>query len=72
MYLDRLMNQGSVPVLEQFAQFTDDRQNLLGEDIANVSTPNYVQKDLSLENSSRSCAERSRQENSAAPGQRSL
>jgi len=49
MYLDRLMNQGSVPVLEQFAQFTDARQNVLGEDIANVSTPNYVQKDLSLE-----------------------
>jgi len=68
MYLDRLLNQGSVPVLEQFAQFTDDRQNLLGEDIANVSTPNYVQKDLSLEQFQKVLGQRIAEENSAAPG----
>jgi flagellar basal-body rod protein FlgB len=68
MYLDRLMNQGAVPVLEQFAQFTDVRQNVLGEDIANVSTPNYVQKDMSLEQFQQVLSERVKQENSAAPG----
>jgi flagellar basal-body rod protein FlgB len=68
MYLDRLMNQGAVPVLEQFAQFTDARQNVLGEDIANVSTPNYVQKDMSLEQFQQVLSERVKQENSAAPG----
>jgi flagellar basal-body rod protein FlgB len=62
------MNQGAVPVLEQFAQFTDDRQTVLGEDIANASTPNYVQKDLSLEQFQQVLRERVAQENSAAPG----
>jgi flagellar basal-body rod protein FlgB len=68
MYLDRLMNQGAVPVLEQFAQFTDARQNVLGEDIANVDTPNYVQKDMSLDQFQQVLSERVQQENSAAPG----
>ena len=68
MYLDRLMNQGAVPVLEQFAQFTDVRQNVLGEDIANVSTPNYVQKDLSLEQFQQVLRERVAKEDSSAPG----
>lgn len=68
MYLDRLMNQGAVPVLEQFAQFTDARQNVLGEDIANVSTPNYVQKDMSLDQFQQVLEKRVEQENSAAPG----
>ncbi len=68
MYLDRLMNQGAVPVLEQFAQFTDDRQNVLGEDIANVDTPNYVQKDMSLEQFQQVLSQRVEKENSAAPG----
>jgi|SRR5580658_9480100 flagellar basal-body rod protein FlgB len=68
MYLDRLMNQGAVPVLEQFAQFTDARQNVLGEDIANISTPNYVQKDMSLDQFQQVLSERVQQENSAPPG----
>jgi flagellar basal-body rod protein FlgB len=68
MYLDRLMNQGSVPVLEQFAQFTDVRQNVLGEDIANVSTPDYVQKDLSLEKFQEVLRKKVDKADSAAPG----
>jgi flagellar basal-body rod protein FlgB len=68
MYLDRLMNQGAVPVLEQFAQFTDTRQSVLGEDIANVDTPNYVQKDMSLEQFQQVLRQRVEQEDSAAPG----
>jgi len=68
MYLDRLFNQGSVPVLEQFAQFTDARANLLGEDIANVSTPNFIQKDFSLEQFQQVLRQKVQQENSGAPG----
>lgn len=68
MYLDRLLNQGSVPVLEQFAQFTDARQSLLGEDIANVSTPNFIQKDMSVEQFQQVLREKVQQEGSAAPG----
>jgi len=68
MYLDRLFNQGSMPVLEQFAQFTDARANLLGEDIANVSTPNFIQKDFSLEQFQQVLRQKVQQENSGAPG----
>jgi len=50
MYLDRLINQGNGPMLEEWLQFTDARQRMIGEDIANISTPNYTQKDLSLVN----------------------
>ncbi|MGD1278091.1 MAG: hypothetical protein ABR964_12835 [Tepidisphaeraceae bacterium] len=49
MFLDRLLNDGSSPLLEQWLQFTEARQRFLAEDVANASTPNYVQKDLSLE-----------------------
>ena len=65
VYLDRLLNQGSVPVLEQFARFTDARQSLLGEDIANASTPNFIQKDLSLEQFQKILRQKVQQVNSA-------
>jgi flagellar basal-body rod protein FlgB len=68
MYLDRLMNQGSTPVLEQFAQFTELRQNVLGEDIANISTPDYVQKDLSLDKFQELMRKKIAQADSAGPG----
>ena len=68
MYLDGLLNQGSVPVLEQLARFTDARQDVLGEDIANVSTPGYVQKDLSLQRFQDMLRNRVEQAGSSAPG----
>lgn len=46
---DRLLNQGSEPVLERMLQFTAARQKLLAENVVNISTPGYKQKDLSLE-----------------------
>ena len=49
MFLDHLLNQGSAPVLEQMLQFTDARAQVLGSDIVNASTPNFVQQDLSLD-----------------------
>jgi flagellar basal-body rod protein FlgB len=47
MFIDRMMNQGAAPVIEEVLKFTSARQRLLAEDVANISTPNYVQKDMS-------------------------
>lgn len=68
MFLDRLLNQGSSPILEQWLQFTDARQRLLAEDIVNASTPNYVQKDLSLDQFQNLMQAKIEQEGSSAPG----
>ncbi len=48
MFLDRLLNQGNAPLLEQTVKFASERHRLILENIANVSTPGYRQKDLSL------------------------
>src|SRR4051794_7749660 len=48
MFLERLLNQGSAPLLERWLQFTAARHRLIAEDVVNADTPNYRQKDLSL------------------------
>ncbi len=68
MFIDRLLNQGSAPVLERMLQFTDARQSLLAEDVANVSTPNFVQKDLSLDQFQEILRKKVEEQDSAAPG----
>jgi flagellar basal-body rod protein FlgB len=68
MFLDRLLNQGSSPVLEQLLRFTDARQRLLGEDIVNASTPNFIQKDLSLEQFQALLAQKVKHQNDDGPG----
>ena len=47
MFIERLLNQGNAPLLEQMLQFTAARHRLIAENIANVDTPGYRQKDLS-------------------------
>jgi flagellar basal-body rod protein FlgB len=47
MFIDEMVNQGAIPVIEQTLKFTSARQQLLEEDVANISTPGYLQKDLS-------------------------
>jgi flagellar basal-body rod protein FlgB len=42
-----LANAGSVPVLAEMMRFSAQRQKLLAHNIANVDTPNFVQKDVS-------------------------
>jgi len=49
MFVNRLLNRGPTPLIEQMVKFTEKRARLLGEDISNLSTPNYVNKDLSLD-----------------------
>ena len=68
MFVDRLLNQGPNPILEQMLQFTEKRQDLLADNIANVSTPNYRQKDLSTENFQEMLSERTSAAEEAAPG----
>ena len=48
MFIERLMNQTNAPLLEQVLQFTAARHRLIAENIANVDTPGYVQKDLDV------------------------
>jgi flagellar basal-body rod protein FlgB len=69
MFVDRLLNQGSEPVLEQTLQFTEARQRLLAEDVANSSTPNYVQKDLSLDGFQKVLLDKIEEQGSEVPGE---
>lgn len=48
MFIERLLNQGNGPLLEQVVKFTAARHRLITENIANVDTPGYRQKDLSV------------------------
>src|SRR5580704_7306643 len=68
MFLNRILNQRSEPVLEQWLQFTDTRQRLLAENVVNADTPNYVQKDLSLSQFQSVLAKKVDQEDTSAPG----
>jgi flagellar basal-body rod protein FlgB len=49
MFIDRLLSQGNTPLLEQVVEFSANRHRLIIENIANVDTPDYQQKDLSVE-----------------------
>jgi flagellar basal-body rod protein FlgB len=48
MFVDRMLNGGNAPLLEQVVQFAAARHKLIAENIANVDTPGYRQKDLSV------------------------
>ena len=48
-FIQRLLDQGNAPVLEQTLRFHAARHRLIAENIVNVDTPDYRQKDLSLE-----------------------
>jgi len=49
MLIEGLMNRGNGALLEQVINFASQRHKLLLDDIANVDTPGYKQKDLSVE-----------------------
>jgi flagellar basal-body rod protein FlgB len=49
MFIEQLFNQDSAPVLEQVIHFTSARHKLITENIANIDTPGYRQKDLSVQ-----------------------
>jgi flagellar basal-body rod protein FlgB len=68
MFIDRLLNQGAEPMLEQTLRFTEARGRLIAENVVNISTPGYKQKDLSLAKFQHLLADRAARAGDAAPG----
>ncbi len=48
MFIDDITNSGAIPVLEASMHFAAQRQRLIAGNIANISTPDYRQKDVSV------------------------
>src|SRR4051812_38885538 len=46
--IDKLVSSPVIEMLEQTLSFTEQRHQVLVEDIANGSTPGFVQKDMSV------------------------
>ncbi len=68
MFIERLLNQGNAPLLEQQLKFLAARHRLIAENVVNVSTPNYRQKDLSVEKFQGMLRERVERRKDAPPG----
>lgn len=68
MFIDRLLNDGSEPFLEQTLRFTAARHKLIAQNVVNISTPGYKQQDLSVDKFQKLLAERGAAAESAAPG----
>jgi flagellar basal-body rod protein FlgB len=68
MFVDRILGAGPTPVLEQTLQFTEMREQYIADNIANVSTPDYQQKDLSLDKFQAMLRDRVDARDSSSPG----
>ncbi len=68
MFIDRLLNQGNAPLLERWLDFTGQRHRLIAENVVNISTPGYRQKDLSLDGFRQMLRSRADERRDAAPG----
>ena len=68
MFIDRLLNQGNAPVIEASVRFAAARHRLIAENIANVDTPGYQQKDLSQAKFQQVLSERIADRERATPG----
>jgi flagellar basal-body rod protein FlgB len=68
MFIDRLLNQGSTPLIEQAIRFSAAREKLLAEDVTNADTPDFVQKDLSVEKFQDALRERIEARRESPPG----
>jgi len=68
MFVENLLNQGNAPLLTELLKFTSSREKLLAENVVNVDTPGYRQKDLSLEKFQAALQNRLEMKNSAPPG----
>ena len=47
--IDAIFNSTAVPLLEQVVRFSEQRQKLLAGNVANIDTPGYKPRDLSVE-----------------------
>ena len=68
MFIDRLINQTNAPLVEKVLKFASARQKLIAENVANVDTPGYRQKDLSEAKFFSMLRERAAARRDAAPG----
>jgi flagellar basal-body rod protein FlgB len=68
MFIDRLLNQGATPLVERMMQFTAARAEVIAENYANIDTPDYEQKDLSLSAFQEMLQERRELRDRASPG----
>ena len=68
MFIERLLNQGNAPLAEQVLKFTAARHKLFSENIANVSTPGYRNKDLDQTRFQQLLRDRVQTRRGAAPG----
>lgn len=68
MFIERLLNQGNAPVLAQSLKFSAARARLIAENLANVDTPGYRQKDLSVQKFQALLRDRVERRESAGPG----
>lgn len=57
MLVDHLLNDGALPTLERTIQFAARRQDLIAHNIANLSTPNFQPRDVSVADFQRSLGE---------------
>ena len=68
MFIERLLNGGNGPVIEASVRFAAARHRMLAENIANVDTPGYLQRDLSPEKFQALLADRVEQRNASHDG----
>lgn len=48
LMIDQVTNAGALPALETLVRFAGQRQRLIAHNIANISTPNFRQLDVSV------------------------
>jgi flagellar basal-body rod protein FlgB len=68
MFLHKLLNEGNAPLLEQWVRFGAARHRLIVGDMANLDTPGYRQKDLSVGKFYSALRERAEARHSSPPG----
>src|SRR4051812_5738785 len=68
MFIDRLLNEGNAPLLEQVVKFAAQRHKLIAENVVNMNTPGYRQKDLSLKKFQKMLSSRLDRQETAGPG----
>jgi len=68
MFIERMMNQTSAPLVERVLEFASARHRLIAENMANIDTPGYRQKDLSPAKFYAMLRQRAAERAQAAPG----
>ncbi len=72
MLVNEVANSGAMPALEMMMRFAAQRQRLIASNIANISTPDYRQKDVSVESfqaALRQAVDRRRAQNAGQSGE---